>query len=190
MTTALSEPTQMAMVPRPAPAPVAAAAASRVAVVLALALAAVGGVGIREALVGLGWISGVAWTPPVVDVMNGLTPDGWMFAAGAILGLMGIALMVLAVLPRRTRGLPLSAATAVYLDRADIPKLADAAARDVPGVLDARSSASRRKVVVRCRVTGQTQELRQAVADVVSQEFADLQTPPRVVVRIRTESSS
>jgi hypothetical protein len=173
-----------------APAPVAAAAASRAAVLLALLLAAVGGIGIREALVGVGWISGALWTPRVVDTLNGLTPAGWMSAAGVIVGLLGLALMVLAVLPRRRTGIPLSADTAVFLDRAALPKLVGAAARDVPGVLDARTTASRRKVVVRCRVTGQTPELRQEVADAVSQELEALQTPPRIVVRIRTETRS
>jgi hypothetical protein len=158
--------------------------------VLALVLAAVGCVGIRDALIGIGWISGEPWTPPAVDALNGLTPAGWMLAPGVVLGLSGIALVVLAVLPRRRTAVPLSAGTAVYLERGDISKVADAAACDVPGVLDARTTASRRQVVVRCRVTGQTPELRRAVTEAVTQELAALQTPPKVVVRTRTESSS
>lgn len=187
MTSVMSEATEVS---RPAPAPVAAAAASRAAVLLALVLAALGGVGVRDALVGAGWLGGMQWTPLVIDALDGLTPAAWMSAVGVIVGLLGVVLMVLACLPRRRTALPLSAATSVYLHRSDIPKLANAAARDVPGVLEARTATSRRKAVVRCRVTGQSQELRQAVADAVSQELAQLQTPPRVVVRTRTAGNS
>ena len=183
----MSEATEVS---RPAPAPVAAAAASRAAVVLALLLAAAGGVGIRDALVGAGWIGGAQWTPPVIDALDGLTPNAWLSAVGVIAGLLGIALLVLAVLPRRRTAVPLSVATVVYLHHADIRKLANAAALDVPGVLDARTAVSRRKAVVRCRVTGQEGEVRDAVTDAVSRELSDLQEPPRVVVRIRTESTS
>ena len=186
MTSVLSETTAVS---RPAPSPVASAAASRVAVLLAVVLAAAGCVGIRDVLVGVGWLSGVQWTPTVIDALDGVAPSTGLSAAGAVVGLIGIALMVLAVLPRRRTAFPLSAATAVYLRRADIPKLASAAALDVPGVLQARTNASRTKAVVRCRVTGQTEELRKAVADAVARELGELQTPPRVVVRIRTEST-
>jgi hypothetical protein len=198
MTSAVSEPTQSAVcadgqdgaVSQPAPAPVAAAVASRAAVLLALLVVAAGGVGIREALVDLGWIGGSHWLRPAVDVLNGLTAATWMVGAGTILGALGIAMMVLAVLPRRDTALPLSAQSAVYLERADVAKLADAAARGVPGVLDARSKVSRRKAVVRCRVTSPTQELPRSVTAAVSRELDMLQTPPRVVVRIRTENDS
>jgi hypothetical protein len=158
-------------------------------VLLAVALVAAGCVGIRDVLVGVGWLSGAQWTPSVIDALDGAAPSTWLSAAGVVAGLIGVALMVLAVLPRRRTGFPLSATTAVYLRRADIPKLASAAALDVPGVLQARTTVSRTKAVVRCRVTGQTSELRQAVADAVSRELGELQSPPRVVVRIRTEST-
>jgi hypothetical protein len=194
----LSEPTQVAagadghigQTSRPAPAPVAAAAASWTAVLLALLVVATGGIAIREALVDLGWISGAQWLRPAVDVLDGLTVATWMVAAGSILGVLGVALMVLAVLPRRRTALPLTAESAVYLERADVSKLADAAARGVPGVLGARSKVSRRRVVVRCRVTSPTEELPRSVADAVSRELNMLQTPPRVVVRVRTEKNS
>lgn len=197
MTSVLSEPTPSVGAPRgetagtrPAQAPVAAAAASRAAVVLALIVVALGVSAIRDALVDLGWIGGASWLRPVIDVLDGLRPATWTVAAGAILGVLGLILVVTAVLPRRKTALPVAASTTAYLHRADVPKLANAAAREVPGVLDARSSASARKVVVRCRVTGHAQELRQAVADAVAEQLDILRKPHRVVVRVRKETKS
>jgi hypothetical protein len=175
---------------RQAPATVAAAAASRAAVLLAIGVIVLGAIGIRDALIAVEWVGGTQWLPPVIDAVDGLAPAAWMVAAGVVLGVLGVVLMVTAVLPRRRTALPLTAQTAVYLRRADVAKAASAAAREVPGVLDARTTSSRRKAVVRCRATGATQEIREAVVEAVTGELAILQTPPRIVVRVRTESTS
>lgn len=192
MTSALSEPAQSAtpIESPPASAPVAAAAASRAAVLLALVVVTAGVVGIRDALVDLGWIGGTQWLRPTRDVLDGLTPSAWMAAAGAILGVLGMALMVAALAPRRRTAVPVADSTAVYLHRADVSKLVSSAAREVPGVLDARASVSRRRVVVRCRATGHTRELRPTVADAVAKQLEVLRTPQRVIVRLRTENNS
>lgn len=190
MTSALSEQPAVAVGDvRPASAPVAAPAASRVAVVLALGVVAAGAVGIREALVDLGWIGGTRWLQPAVDAMNGLTPATWMVAAGVALCALGVALVAAALVPRRRTAIPVATSTLVYLHRADLPKVASAIAEEVPGVLEARTSVSRRKVVVRCRVTGQSQQVQRAVADAVAEEIDVLRRPHRVVVRARVEAS-
>ncbi|HKV18115.1 MAG TPA: DUF6286 domain-containing protein, partial [Mycobacterium sp.] len=188
MTTVMTEPAHLpdigdgpqtgSSASRQAPATVAAAAASRASVLLAVGVIALGAIGIRDALIAVEWIGGPQWLPPVIDAVDGLAPAAWMVAAGAVLGVLGVALMLIAVLPRRRTALPLTAQTAVYLRRADVAKAASAAAREVPGVLDARTTSSRRKAVVRCRVTGATQEIREAVVDAVTDELAILQTPP------------
>jgi hypothetical protein len=179
--------------PRPARTPVASAPASRTAVVLALAATAVGVVGIRDALITVGWVGGGRWLPPLLDTVDGLTPATWTVAAGAAAAVLGVVLMVTAVLPRPRTALPVTAASAVYVPRADIAKLARAVAADVPGVLEARAVASgraARKVVVRCRATASTDQLRDAVTEAVATELAVLATPPRVVVKLRTETAS
>jgi hypothetical protein len=195
MTSVISEPGQgvQAAGPtpsRPAPAPVAAAGASRAAVVLAIGVTAIGGVAVRDALVALGWVGGAQWLPPVIDAVDGLAPRPWMVAAGAALTVVGLLLMVVALLPRRRTAVALTADSAVYLHAKDVAKLASAAAGTVPGVLEARTTSSRRKAVVRCRVTGATREVRDAVTEAVSRELAALQNPPRTVVHVRTESTS
>lgn len=188
MTSALSEPAQ-STTPIESRAPVAAAAASRAAVLLASVVVAAGVVVIRDALLDLGWIRGAQWLRPTLDLLDGLTPSAWMAVAGAIVGILGIALMVAALAPRRKTAVPIADSTAVYLHRADVSKLVSAAAQEVPGVLGARASVSRRKVVVRCRVTGQTHELRPTVAEAVSKQLEVLRRPQRVVVRTRTETN-
>lgn len=175
---------------RRAPVPLAATGASRVAVALALAVVAAGVVGIRDGLAAAGWIGGGQWLPSAIDAVDGLGPAAWMVPAGVGVGAVGIALMVIAVLPRRRTAVPLNAESAVYLARGDVGKLASGAASSVAGVLEARTTSSRRKAVVRCLVTGREHELREQISAAVSEELGVLSTPPRVVVQIRTESTS
>lgn len=176
---------------RPGPAPVAAAGASKVAVVLALVLAAGGVIAVRDAVIGLGWASGSTWLPAVADTVDGVTPGSWLIAAGVALALVGLALMVIALSPRRRTAVAVRAETPVYLSVDGIAKVAAARARDVAGVVDARATASRRRVVLRCRVTrDDSGALRRAITDAVTQTLGALERPPRVVVRTRTEETS
>ena len=176
---------------RPGPTPVAAAGASKIAVVLALVLAAVGVVAVRDAVIGLGWASGSTWLPAVADTIDGVSPGGWLIPAGVALAVVGLALMVVALSPRRRTAVAVRAETPVYLTVDGIAKLATARARDVAGLVDARATASRRRVVLRCRVTrDDSGALRRTVADAVTQTLGALERPPRVVVRTRTEETS
>lgn len=176
---------------RRGPAPVAVAGAGKVAVVLALILAAAGGVAVRDAVIGLGWAAGSTWLPAVADTVDGATPGGWLVPAGVALALAGLALMVIALSPRRRTAVAVRAETPVYLSVAGIAALAAARARDVAGVVDARATASTRRVVLRCRVTGDDSgALRRTLTDAVTQTLSALESPPRVVVRTRTEETS
>lgn len=174
-----------------APVPVAAAGASKVAVVLAVLLAALGVLAVRDAVVGLGWTSGSLWLPAAADAVDGFEPADWLVAAGAATVLVGLTLTVIALAPRRRTAVAVTAETPVYLTVDGVAALAGAAAREVAGVVDARATASRRRVVVRCRVTrDDSGAVRRAVTDAVTQNLSMLETPPRVVVRTRTEETS
>ncbi|MBI5339921.1 MAG: hypothetical protein HZB45_19765 [Mycolicibacterium rufum] len=190
MTTLETPPSQNVSL-RSGPVPVAAAGASKVAVVLALVLAAAGGVAVRDAVVGLGWASGSTWLPAVADTVDGITPGGWLIPAGVVLALLGLLLMVIALSPRRRTAVAVRAETPIYLSVDGIAKLAAARARDVAGVVDARATASKRRVVLRCRVTRDDGgALRSTITDAVTQTLGALEHPPRVVVRTRTEETS
>ncbi|TRW86350.1 hypothetical protein FK535_07795 [Mycolicibacterium sp. 018/SC-01/001] len=176
---------------RPAPVPVAAAAASKVAVVLAILLAALGVVAVRDAIVGLGWASGSTWLPAVADAVDGFEAADWLTVAGVAAVLVGLALIVLALKPRRRTAVAVTAQTPMYLTVDGVAALAGAAARDVPGVVDARATSSRRRVVIRCRVTRDDRDaVRGIITDAVTRRLSPLQSPPRVVVRTRTEEIS
>ncbi|MEH3143121.1 MAG: DUF6286 domain-containing protein [Mycobacterium kyogaense] len=176
---------------RAAPVPLAAAGASKVAVVLAILLAALGVVAVRDAVVGLGWASGSTWLPVAADAIDGFTPAGWLTIAGVVAVLIGLLLIVLALKPRRRTAVAVTARTPMYLTVDGIAALAGAAARDIPGVVDARATSSRRRVVVRCRVTRDDGgAMRGSITDAVTRSVGALQSPPRVVVRTRTEEIS
>lgn len=84
--------------------------------------------------------------------------------------------------------MPVDAHTAVYVDHTDVARIASAAAEEVPGVLDAHTTAGRRTVAVRCRVTGTFDDRR--VAEAVSAALAGLAAPPKIRVRARVEDRS
>ena len=170
---------------RPAAAPVAAAGAAKVGVLLALGVIAVGVVAVRDAAVAAGWVTGRPWIPLTANVVDGLMPAPWMPIAAIGAGVLGLFLIGVALAPRRRTGLPLTAASAVFLRRADVSTIAAAAAADVPGVLRARARAGRRRVVIRCAVTSSTDDVSAAVSSAAHAELSALQHVPRIVVRTR-----
>lgn len=176
---------------RVAPAPRAAAGASFVAVPAALALGAVGVVAVRDTAVAAGWLSGQSWVSRAIIAIDGWTPAAWLQPLGIVAAFLGIGLMIVAVKPRRITAEPIGTDTGAFIGLGDIAKVATAAAGDIAGVLDARSSATRRKVVVRCTVTGDTAgEIERLVADAVGAALEPLRHTPRIVVRTRKETRS
>lgn len=176
--------------PRTAPAPVAVAGASIIGVVLSLLLIAIGAVGVRDAAVTLGWMQGDPWISGAFGAFGEIGPAGWMIPAGIVIAVAGMSLVVVAFSPRRSIAVDVSADTAVYIRPRDAASVATAAAADVPGVLDARSSLTRRKATVTCRVTGDTAELHKQIEAAVTHALEPLQRTPRVAVRVRKENRS
>ena len=169
---------------RDAAAPLAPAAASFVAAFLAVAVTALGLLGVREALVTLGWIQGETWLLPAMEALDGVTPT-WTSAAGSAVAVVGALLMIAALKPRRHTTLRADARTAVYVEFPEVARLATVTAESVPGVVTARSTATRRVVTVRCAVTGSADAgVDGAVADAVKTELGALQPRPRVRVRM------
>ena len=166
-------------------APLAPAAASYAGAALAVVVLALGVVGIRDALVSVGWTGGQRWIPEVLAAVDGAEPASWTAAAGVGVAVLGAVLIVAAVMPRKRRSVRAAANTAVYLDLTEVARLAAAAAESVAGVADARSTATRRTLTVRCAVTGTPEAgLSAAVRDAVSAELGELQPSPRIRVRL------
>ncbi len=122
--------------------------------VLALVVVALGVVGIRDSLVPLGAVEGEPWIDSVAGTVDGWQPQLWLVPLGIASVLLGLWLLLAALRPRPRTGIAVRAETGVFLRTGDVERLAARAASDVDGVLSARSSASRRKVDVRVRVTG------------------------------------
>lgn len=152
-------------------------------VVLSLCLLGLAVVLVRDALVLLGPLGGAPWLQTVVEVLRGTAPSTWMLPAGVALALLGLWLLTRAFARRRRSEVRLRSRTAVALRPRDVARLSSAAAREVDGVLRARTSASRRSVTVAVTTTGGesvTGEVQRAVTD----RLAPLERSPSVRVRV------
>ncbi|MEJ5914685.1 DUF6286 domain-containing protein [Pseudokineococcus sp. 1T1Z-3] len=159
-----------------------------VGILLALLVLALGVVLVRDALVTLGALGGQPWFAQLVDVVAGTTPATWMVAVGVALALLGIALVAVAFRRRTRTEVRLRARTAVTTEPRDLARLSSSVARDVDGVLGARTSASRRSVVVRISTTGDA-GTSDAVKNAVTQRLSVLERTPTVRVRVEGGSS-
>ena len=170
--------------PAGAPAPAAPAAASYIGVLCAAGMVALGAVGIRDGITAAGWVHGRLWTRTSVHWLHGQTFHGWMVPVGVIAVLLGLSCVIVAVKPRRKRAVILAARTSVHLNLSDTARLAAAAARAVPGVIDATARARKSTVTVRARTTGADPSgQRSAIVRAVEQALAPLAKSPRIRVR-------
>lgn len=152
--------------------------------VLAVLLLALGLLLLRDALVTAGALSGAAWLPAAAESLRGFAPAAWLVPVGVVLALVALWLIVTALRPRSRKTLPLTSSTGIFLHTRDIARLASGAARDVDGVLEASTSASRSTVKVAVTATGD--DVQAAVTTAVTDALRPLQKAPRVVVRTRT----
>lgn len=188
MTEALSAPT---VVPADAPLPRAPAPAAYLGAALSLSVAALGVIGIRDGIVAAGWVGGSMWTANAVNWIDGLSFAPWMIPAGVIALLLGVVLVIMALAPRRTTAVPVAGQTSVVISHRDIARIAQSAARTVPGVIDANADSTRRTVTVRARTLGQGDStITSVVSQAVSASLAALATQPKIVVRIRPGGQS
>ena len=157
--------------------------------VLAVLLLALGALLLRDALVAAGAFAGSPWLPAAADALEGFAPVTWLIPAGIVVALIGLWLLVTALRPRSRKTLPLTSQTGVFLHTRDVARLASGAAGDVDGVLDASSTATRKKVFVAVHATADA-GLRESVTAAVTERLAPLQSPPRVDVTVRTSKEN
>lgn len=176
---------------RPAAVPLAPAEASYAAAALAVLLIAAGAVCLRDTAVQAGLAGGEPWLPLVLKAVDGLQPSTIVLAVTIAAGVVGIALTGLAVKPRRATAVAARSDSggAVYVRLRDVAQAAATAARDVPGVEQVDSTATARKVSLRCVASApELAEVRHLVARAVRDELQPLARPPRITVRVRQES--
>lgn len=167
-----------------------AAAATRagrvgwVGIVLAALLVALGVLVVREALVAAGQVAGEPWLAPLVDRADGVRPSAALAAAGVVLALVGLWLVVVALGRRVRTRLPVTSSAGTTIGTADAARLAASAADDVDRVLSARASANRRSVAVTVTVL-EGDDVADAVRTAVSDRLAPLARPLALRVRSR-----
>ncbi|QNG20034.1 hypothetical protein G4H71_14360 [Rhodococcus triatomae] len=164
--------------------PVRPAAAGYVGALVAIALLAVGVIALRDAAVSTPWLDGERWIDSGVRAVDGASPRTWMVPVGVLLAVAGVLALVVAVKPRGKVGTAVSTTTGVWIEPRDIARLATATAESVPGVVEARSTATRRKVSVLVTTSDDSVDTN-PVEDAVNQAFSAMETPPKVRIRTR-----
>lgn len=178
--------------PPAARGPVAPPAAGYVGALIALLLLALGVVALRDSAVSAGWLRGRPFLTTAIGWVDGLGFDWWMIPAGAVAIAIGLWWVSAALRPRRRTAVSVTARSSVWIGPADLARLASRAAHTVPGVVDARSSATLRKVTVTAKVTATTtvgesgSGLASAIETAVREATAVTSSPPTVRVRTRT----
>ena len=171
-----------------AKAPIGPGTITGLGLVWSVLLIAIGVLGVQAALVAAGWLDGTSWLAWVIQQFDELTPQWWMLPAGIVLILLGLWLVLMALRPRPSNAMALTASTGVFVKPADVARIAVAAAEQVDGVEDAKASASRGRVSLRIVGTGSS-EIAGEVQRAVTERLSALDTPVRVSVRT-TEGSS
>jgi Family of unknown function (DUF6286) len=163
-------------------------------ILLAVVAIGIGVVGIHDALVywtrSGSWdlisVHGATWTGATIHWVENLTPQLWMTFAGAALALVGIWLVVLALKPRRVRGVTVTSSTYMWVEHSGVGRLAVAAAAQVPGVRSASGSAGRRTVNVTVEAgSGDSQQLATSVRDAIAARLAPLAKAPKITVSVK-----
>ncbi|KYH45403.1 DUF6286 domain-containing protein [Branchiibius sp. NY16-3462-2] len=136
----------------PRAAPVAAVTGCLVAFLL-IALAVVG---IHDLAVTQHWSRGRSWSRDAIEAVDGATRADWVVPLAVITLLIGVVLLYAALKPRRATHRPVpdeSDAADVWISPAALSQLATAAAEDVPGVLQAHSRVTARRIRVSLHTT-------------------------------------
>lgn len=125
------------------------------------------------------------WLGSVVAALDGLAPAPWMAAVGVVLVLVGLWLVLKAFGRRKRDALALRGSSGAHLTTGDVARLVTGAASQVDGVLDARTSASRRTATLSITTTG-TPGTESQAQQAAERALSALASPPRVRVRATT----
>jgi Family of unknown function (DUF6286) len=174
------------VLPPPGRQPSAVPAAAPAGVFLALVLLGAGIVALRDTAVALQWLHGTPWIDAVIDRIDGMSFAWWVIPAGVAALAVGAVLVISAVRPSRKTALAVKATSSVWISPWALAGASTFAANSVPGVFDARTAATRRKLAVSARVAdtttvdAKTAEIDAAVRSAI-QFLAD---PPKITVHI------
>lgn len=170
--------------------PVGTGLSPLVGILLALGLIGVGVVGVEEALIRSGAVSGTSWTGWVLARLDGVRPVSWMVVTFVAVALLGLLLLLVGVRRRPRKAIALRASTGVFLRTHDLAEIAEHRVEGADGVTDVHASATRGRLKV--MVTTVDDKVHNgALGDVVRQRLAAslgaIEQAPKVDVDIRNE---
>lgn len=155
-------------------------------VVWALIVVAIGVVGVRDALVSSGALSGRGWGEQAAANLDNRSPQVWIVPVGAALAVVGLLLIVAGLRHRPRKGIRLTATTGVYLSTGSVQRLAQAAASNVDGVDMTAVSATRRRVSIDATtLVTEPEETRRRIEAAVGGRLSALDTPPTIRARVQ-----
>ncbi|MBY4574006.1 hypothetical protein ACN94_10465 [Gordonia paraffinivorans] len=172
-----AEPTERVFTPAGHPGSAIAGAMVGVALIALCATA------IRDVAVRTDWLNGREWSISAAEWIADLSWQDWMWPAAVGLVVVGLLLLWVAIKPRPRSHLPLSTSH-LWTRPGDVARRCSAAVADLPGVYEADTIVTRRKVkatVHGISAVADREQITAALTDVVSV----LESPPRVVVRFR-----
>lgn len=170
----------------PVPEPTGAPPVVAPAVVLALVLLALGLVGVRDALVAAGWLSGSPWTTAVLDALDsGVGRSAGALVVGILLALLGLWLVLRSTRRRPHTEVSLGEGTHAWLAPADVARVAALVASDLDGVVTARATGGRRSVALRVTALDTVQgSVGDDIRTAVDEALTGLDPQPRVRVKV------
>ncbi|MFM6849175.1 MAG: DUF6286 domain-containing protein [Terrabacter sp.] len=153
-------------------------------ILLALLALVVGVLAVRDALAYAGVLDSQPLLHSLAARLQGMRPEVWVVVLGAVLALLGLALLFRALRPSAPKVIPVVADSGVYLRPRDVTRLVETVAEDVDGVLAVNASTTPRRVNLTIRSTGDP-GVAERTREAVSERLQPLATRP--TVRVRTE---
>lgn len=154
-------------------------------VILGFVLLAIGIVGVRET-----WLVGAdanaqSWVQPVLNLIATEQLETWMIWAGVGSIVVGLIFVIAAVKTRRNTHIQVvSESASMWMRPVDVARLSSAAARRVPGVASAQTSADTKSAKVTVNGDEQDSELPGRVETAVTRALEVLAHPPKVTVAV------
>ncbi|WOC12287.1 DUF6286 domain-containing protein [Gordonia sp. MP11Mi] len=139
------------------------------------------GVAVRDLVVKAGWTGGDPWLASAAHWSSESQWTSWMWAPAIACCVVGVALVVASLKPRRPTHLRLTDHDVLWTRRVDLARRCSAAAESVTGVDHATTVVTRRKAT--CTVTARDSADRDRVREVVESVAGDAESQPRAVVR-------
>lgn len=155
------------------PEPKAAPHARGWTVLLGLVLIGATAVIVRDILIVTDTVGGTQLLPPVFNWFAEVHYEPWMLWAGIGCAIVALIFLIVTLRPRSRTHLSFADDTALFARPVDVARLSTAAARRVPGVLTARSVATRKKISVTVE-TAVTPDSAGAIRDSVAAQVTEL----------------